>query len=279
MYRCSECGNEYDIKPDFCECGNDIFVVIEQENLSVKSEKKTFQINKSDLLSWLIFLALIVLSILVLLLFPKISDKPKSADVKTTQQALPKTDIPNLYSFWIDCKPQTVSTEGAKQVTEIEAKSEPKPVQKTKTVTQQKTQKQMVQTKPASNSQAKPVQQKKKTVSQSTMPATAKPKQTYMSYEVVNYRTSLRQRLLSNLDIYKVVGNGKCGIEFSIDENGKLVNRRFIFQSDNKSVNDEVYKMLMRTPQFNPPPDGYANKKIRMSFSLDGESYEIKFID
>ena len=25
MFKCKECGNEYDIKPDYCDCGNDTF--------------------------------------------------------------------------------------------------------------------------------------------------------------------------------------------------------------------------------------------------------------
>ena len=25
MFRCKECGSEFDIKPDYCDCGNDTF--------------------------------------------------------------------------------------------------------------------------------------------------------------------------------------------------------------------------------------------------------------
>ena len=28
MYKCSECEKEYDIKPAYCDCGNDVFIEI-----------------------------------------------------------------------------------------------------------------------------------------------------------------------------------------------------------------------------------------------------------
>ena len=32
MYICSECGNEYEIKPKYCDCGNDIFINNEEQD-------------------------------------------------------------------------------------------------------------------------------------------------------------------------------------------------------------------------------------------------------
>ena len=37
MFKCKECGTEYDIKPDFCDCGNDTF---EEVATPVKEEIK-----------------------------------------------------------------------------------------------------------------------------------------------------------------------------------------------------------------------------------------------
>lgn len=31
MYKCSECGAEYETKPKYCDCGNDIFYEIGKE--------------------------------------------------------------------------------------------------------------------------------------------------------------------------------------------------------------------------------------------------------
>ena len=95
--------------------------------------------------------------------------------------------------------------------------------------------------------------------------------------EMNNYKIALRNALFSKLAITEVVGKGRCGIEFSIDSTGKLIKRAFTFQSDNKSVNDEVYKMLMRLPSFYPPPEGYDGAKIKMTFTFDNGSYIIDF--
>ena len=27
MYKCTECGMEYEVKPDYCDCGNDEFII------------------------------------------------------------------------------------------------------------------------------------------------------------------------------------------------------------------------------------------------------------
>ena len=29
MFKCSECGTEYEIAPKYCDCGNDIFINVE----------------------------------------------------------------------------------------------------------------------------------------------------------------------------------------------------------------------------------------------------------
>ena len=31
MFKCSECGTEYEIAPKYCDCGNDIFINVEAE--------------------------------------------------------------------------------------------------------------------------------------------------------------------------------------------------------------------------------------------------------
>ena len=38
MYRCTECGSEYELKPDFCDCGNDEFVNVSETAETAKSD-------------------------------------------------------------------------------------------------------------------------------------------------------------------------------------------------------------------------------------------------
>ena len=46
MYRCKECGAEYEEKPDYCDCGNDEFVKEEQKQSIPESENKEIKEEK-----------------------------------------------------------------------------------------------------------------------------------------------------------------------------------------------------------------------------------------
>ena len=91
------------------------------------------------------------------------------------------------------------------------------------------------------------------------------------------YKGSLRQALFSKLAVTSIQGVGNCEIEFSVDKSGKLLNRRFSKLSENKSLNDAVYNMLMSVPQYSPPPTEYNGEKIRISFSFDNGYYEVSY--
>ncbi len=281
MFKCSECGCEYKEKPDFCDCGNDTFDLINEESVKT-SDKKDFRlkIEPKNLLSWIIFGVLLFVSVLILIFFPKINvsnQVQQSDEIKKEQN----DDIPNLNSFWIDCKPQVVQEQVKEQIQNIIVKPAQKEIsnKNTNIKSQQKTVVKTVQQTQKPQQVKKQQQPVVKQNPQTTKPKSGKSIPQTMTYEVVNYRIALRQRLFSNLDIYTIQGSGTCGVEFAIDETGKLINRGFTFQSDNKTVNDAVYKMLMRTPKFNPPPESFVNKKVKLILKLDNESYEIKYVD
>ena len=40
MFRCKECGTEFDVKPDYCDCGNDTFDEIVEQIESVELPKE-----------------------------------------------------------------------------------------------------------------------------------------------------------------------------------------------------------------------------------------------
>ena len=42
MYKCNECGAEYKIKPEYCDCGNDEFTEIVSEKKSIVKNKTSF---------------------------------------------------------------------------------------------------------------------------------------------------------------------------------------------------------------------------------------------
>lgn len=96
--------------------------------------------------------------------------------------------------------------------------------------------------------------------------------------EFLNYKGSIRSALLAKLNVAAVQGSGDCAVEFSLDNSGKLINRNFIYKSQNKSVNDEVYLMLMRLPYYKTPPAHYKGEKIKLKFLFNNGYYEITFI-
>lgn len=273
MFKCSECGCEYEVKPDFCDCGNNIFEEINIEKYESHFKKPDFLVNKLELVSFLIFILCIIISILILLFFPKIT--PKIADNSNFQIKKQISDnIPDLNTFWVNNSPQ-INREEDIDESEKKVLDDVKPAVKnivkpqTKTIqTQQKKQQNP-------NSVIKP--QEKKQIVKKTVNRTNQIKS--VDVELLNYINGLMNRFKSNITFGEIEGEGSCTVEFSIDYNGKLINRNFSKKSDNKSINDAVYKMLMRTPVYSPPPGSYSGQLIKMYIKLSPEYYEIKLLN
>lgn len=282
MYKCSDCGAEYKVKPDYCDCGNDNFI-------EIKEEKKEFKLKPVNVDSsiW-VLVGCLILSLLVIMFFAN----PKQQDETSTRQVVKQVSekkIPDIETFW-DNTPVKVKTVESTETTVVEEKSEPQktltqwfkpksePVQQ-RTVQQKKT----VQTKtgtkttPTANSN----KQTQTTTKTTTTTVAKKPatKTISNSTEVLNYKYRLRNTLFSKLNYTQIKGSGKCGIQFSVNSEGKLINRAFTFQSDNKSLNDEVYKMMMRLPVYKTPPQGYKGELIKITIEFNNDEYEVKLVN
>ena len=48
MFRCKECGTEFDVKPDYCDCGNDTFDEIVEQIESVELPKEELTLPKLE---------------------------------------------------------------------------------------------------------------------------------------------------------------------------------------------------------------------------------------
>lgn len=309
MYRCSECNKEYKEKVDFCDCGNDEFIYIEEVKpvkSAAKKEPMTIE-QKSHIVSLIFFALCILLSIVVWL----IPISKNQEEIKITEDKKENIEIPNIDKFWDntlpksekpttqDIKPQPVPEPQAVKVQPpVQIKTQPKQQPKVQTV--QNVQKTNV-TKPTINS--KPVQtQQNKTnnnnnakqtninklnnnvvqpKTQETKPKVEEikeqPKNVYNpnSPEMLKYKGELRAALFRKFPVGGIQGSGSCSVHFSIDSNGKLINRGFTKQSDNKSLNDAVYYMLMSVPTFKAPPAAYSGETINMTFTLNNGNYAI----
>lgn len=292
MFSCMDCNKKYRTKPNYCDCGNNTFE----------------ETNRIPDLSVFFLIACIILSF-VILLFPVKIDSSQAVEKNKTETVLPKTNIPNIDTFWNDkpavlqqkmiepqkqtatnitvqtetekIKPQQIPTrtkEPTKPTQKVQSQPKPTAKAKTKIVSQPKpTQK--VQPKPTMQQKTQPKVQPKTQIKQkSKAPTPKEPKISAKdSEEFYRYKIGLRQALFANLSVLSVQGKGKCGIEFFIDKNGRLTNRAFTFQSDNSSVNDEVYKMLMKMPRYYDPPKAYNGEKIKLTFEFNNGSYVINY--
>lgn len=112
MFICSECGKKYEIMPEFCDCGNDIFLQEEtfENNILEPKEptasKRNRKIEKISPLSIGVFAICIILSLATLLFIGNPSnDKESIADnesVANTKKEIIAPDIPSIDTFWDD---------------------------------------------------------------------------------------------------------------------------------------------------------------------------------
>ena len=120
MYKCTECGHEYNIKPDYCECGNDIFEIENESeefyynntDYEYNDENKDYDtrdaINYSpvDRKSIAFFIICIILSFITIF-FPGSSDSNKNSTDKTAEKKQPvlaAKSIPDIDDIWIESK-------------------------------------------------------------------------------------------------------------------------------------------------------------------------------
>lgn len=307
MYRCTECKEEYKNKPDYCKCGNDEFDEFtpitnsEPETAIKETVKKDIPIKR--ILSICFFVLCLIISVIPWLFK---SEKPQ----KTVQKAQPEVNktIPDIEKIWENTEykapppidePKTVkvvdntvketSKPVIKQPQKVKTSAPSKPIQKS---TNAQTYKPKTQTTAAPKSQPAPKNTQQQPniklppsvlnpkPSQSSAPAPApKPEPPKMNpNDFIVFKGEIRTALLAKLNLTAIQGSGDCAIEFSVDNTGKLINRNFIYKSANKSVNDEVYLMLMRLPYFKQPPVHYNGEKIKLKFYINNGYYEITFI-
>lgn len=95
------------------------------------------------------------------------------------------------------------------------------------------------------------------------------------SPNMLKYKGGLRAAMFSKFAVGSISGSGSCSVKFSVDPTGKLVNRGFVKQSDNKSLNDAVYYMMMSVPKYSPPPSEYHGETIQMNLKINNGDYEI----
>lgn len=192
MFKCSECGTEYEIAPKYCDCGNDIFINVESEEDFEVQEIEDFEeeietpkhrnLRKKSFspVGMGIFAFCIILSLLVLFVIG--NPKKDLVTQGTETEVHEKIEIPSVDSYWDNTaveiaqkeEPQPQKEENIldKIVQQIAPAEQPKKETKTVTAIQPK---KAVQT--TQKTVQKPKVQTQKTA-QTSKTQTAKPKQT-----------------------------------------------------------------------------------------------------
>lgn len=294
MYKCTDCGQEFETKPDYCYCGNDSFEEIAKP---LPQPAQTFtprpQVTRKpvDLPSLMIFFTCIVLSILSWIFIGRDSGKTETPAKPATPQKV--VNMPSIDKLWKESAPPVKIVE-PKPVVQP-PKTAAKPVAKPRTapqvpvLTSQPAAPKVVS--PSMTEEQKQEIIKKLTASKTPAPVTKveepknepvvkqpePPKVDYAAQkrELNAYKTSLRNKLGANINFAAVIGDGKCAITFKIDSSGNLTNRAFSVQSSNDSLNDAVYAAMMQNPTFNAPPEGYKGETLTLSVQIYGGQFEV----
>ena len=309
MFKCSECQKEYKIKPEYCECGNDEFEEFEN-SISITTiqdrPSQKFTTNQIKKLFPISFIILCIIIAIIPWLFKNNTDKNSTPKV---QKEITQ-NIPDIENIWENTQKENLTSQnknssqpaviGKTEQPQKTVNNSPKKIQTSQknknlsTVTTNEKNKPQNKSLPQTNkisstpkpttetqkiTQNKIQQNKNSTISSSQQPAPKQPEPPKMNaQEFLEYKGQIRSALLSKLNITAIQGGGDCAVEFSVDNSGKLINRNFIYKSSNKSLNDEIYLMLMRLPYFKTPPANYNGEKIKLKFYINNGYYEITFI-
>lgn len=360
MYKCTECGQEYKVKPEYCDCGNNEFVITISEETNSQNEivpekqepqpdnrvhtEETNSVNQNnfntldkttyipkrniDIISLTIFLLCIILSILIIFVW-KVKENPVISDNSSDVTKEQITNLPSIDKLW---KENSIKQEVEQQITNNkepqtsvasrqESKAPVKTVQKVniqksklttsktkakanknRTVSpsglkttstaktngataqnakeqQEKAMKQAQENKEKAEAAKKAQEAKIKAEAEAYAAANAAKKAAVNKQEYETYKISLRNTIAKKIDFTKVIGDGSCIITFKLKSTGELTNRNFAQQSQNITLNNAVYKAIISTPSYNPPPSGYNNQTLRLNISFKNGNFEISLTD
>ncbi|MBE7706401.1 MAG: hypothetical protein E7Z91_04065 [Cyanobacteria bacterium SIG30] len=303
MFRCTECQSEYEIKPTFCDCGNDVFEEFITGNIN--GEKESFETKHPflhrffkiyDPISLSIFLICIILSI-VILAIPFKEDKEVILEEKTEQKIVKIKDIDEIWDDGVikkeEVKPILKSspkdfklkeTSSKKNSKTTVKKTQPKTSNVGKSVSENKKVEDnkinhTENTKNSNQEELKAKEQEQERIKQELLKQ--KEQEQKALEELQNqkqfreYKISLRNLLFSKIDFTQIIGDGYCVVTFEINENGKLINKKFVQTSTNDMLNDAVFYAVNTTSSFKKPPSLYKNETLKFTVRFISGQYEV----
>lgn len=245
MYRCTECHTEYQVCPEYCDCGNDTFEEVyaaddggyEEEEYEYEYEEpvrarrmpaypqrrrltreeiEDLEEEKADKIKALITIGISIFISLVIICCPPYPQK-KMANVQK-KAAIANVKIPDVNSYWDDALPAAFR------------KDDP----------------------------------------DSHLPLL----NSYFSSISSNLRTYLvntGEEFSHQWNPNVVDGSGECRIQFTINRDGVIDNKKMVLKSRNDTLDDSVLLLLSKITNLDVPPADYKGERIILAFKVDPE--------
>lgn len=329
IYKCNNCGRMYNLKPDFCDCGNnelsevvenfdystvktdynlgqdvdflynqnDSFRTVQEDKDADFYEKDLNKQRISEVIAIVVFV--IVLISALIMIFLNVSAFFKQQKEKTASVAIESYIPSDVNEFWTDKKSVNTSTQsliGFERTNSVTTDGVKKSAVLSKGINSQQLPKiiqnsnKILQEKKTSDVSVIPKNHVKTTLDKKNTQIVAKSNPNISTFdgkaeknaeikEILIYKNELRNRLFSNFPILTVQGSGSAKVAFSVSSEGKLINRHFVSQSGNKSLDDAMYHMLMRVPIYTPPPNGFEEHEIVMQMDFNNGHYAFSFVN
>lgn len=233
MYRCTECYTEYTELPEYCDCGNDTFEevaeqeVYEEEEEYIEpeprptrpkrkpSKEELEEMRKEELEKKKSLIAAGVILFLCIVVFFMPPHAKKKMDVVKEKVAKERLQLPGVNSFWDNTVP---SKHRAKD--------------------------------PLAN-----------------LPV-LNHRFASITPELREYLVDIGSEFDRKWDRSIVNGFGEAKVQFTIDKEGNIASKTIISSSHNDTLDNSVLLALSKVNSFNMPPDSYKGEKIYITFKI-----------
>jgi len=237
MYRCTECNTEYENKPDYCECGNDIFVETEQEEEQVSVKPNTSVKKKADRKlsaeeiaelaeeeldkkKALITIGISLLICVIILFLPPHRAKKLQKNISSVENPA-SMKIIDVNSYWDSTLPSA------------SRKKDP------------------YANLPILNSNFGSI-----------------------TNDLKQYLQNIGAEYSRLWDRSGIRETGECRVVFTINKEGVLELNKMLTASNKRTLDDSVLLLISKVKSFDVPPDDYKGQKIIIAFTVnpDGSS-------
>lgn len=92
-----------------------------------------------------------------------------------------------------------------------------------------------------------------------------------------NYLIKIGEEFSSNWQTSLINGVGECKIQFTINKDGIIDNKKIIYKSKNETLDDSVLLVLSKMTNLEVPPEDYKGERIILSFKATGSANKVYY--